>query len=104
VTEPLPAPRSDDDSYDVLDDAINVLAQRRGLWLGDDRILIHLLASLIDQAIRALPEAVTSARLNDASWDDIATLIGTSTEEAQLRFDPGSPIADRRWPWPTDTG
>ncbi len=98
----LPAPRTDGDSYDVLDEAITTLAQRRGLWLGDELMHIHLLASLIDQAMRTLPEAVTTARLNDVSWDNIAVLIGTSTEEAQLRFDPDSPIADGRWPWPTD--
>ena len=97
----LPAPRTDADSYDVLDDAIADLAERRGLWLGDELIRIHLLASLIDQAIRWLPEAVTTARLNGANWNDIATLTGTSPDEARMRFDPDSPIADYRWPWPT---
>jgi hypothetical protein len=97
----LPAPRTDADSYDVLDDATAALAQRRCLNLADELILIHLLASLIDQALRWLPEAVTTAQLNGATWNDIATLIGTSTDEAQLRFDPDSPIADPRWPWPT---
>jgi hypothetical protein len=97
----LPAPRTDADSYDALDAAITALAHRRCLNLGDDLILIHLLASLIDQALRWLPEAVTTAHLNGATWNDIATLIGTSTDEAQLRFDPNSPIADHRWPWPT---
>jgi hypothetical protein len=97
----LPAPRTDADSYDVLDDATAALAQRRCLNLGDELMLIHLLASLIDQALRWLPEAVTTAHLNGATWNDIATLIGTSTDEAQLRFDPNSPIADPRWPWPT---
>ncbi len=48
---PLPTPRTDADTYDVLDDAIADLAHRRGLWLGDELILIHLLASLIDQAL-----------------------------------------------------
>jgi hypothetical protein len=60
--------------------------------------VIHLLASLIDQALRALPEAVTTARANGASWNDIAILTGTSPEEARLRFDPASPIADGKWP------
>ncbi|HEY2834256.1 MAG TPA: hypothetical protein VGJ14_17660 [Sporichthyaceae bacterium] len=99
---PLPAPRTDADSYAVLDDAIAALAQRRGLNLGDELAIIHLLASLIDQALRWLPEAITTPRLNGATWNDIATLIGTSAEEAQLRFDPDSPIADHRWPWPTN--
>jgi hypothetical protein len=99
----LPAPRTGEDSYDVLDDAIAALAQRRDLWPGDELMRIHLLASLIDQAIRWLPEAVTTARMNGVTWSDISVLIGTSPEEAQLRFDPDSPIADGRWPWPTDT-
>jgi hypothetical protein len=86
----------------VLDDAIAALAQRRGLNLGDELMIIHLLASLIDQALRWLPEAGTTARLNGATWNDIATLIGTSPEEARLRFHPDSPIADYRSPWPTD--
>jgi hypothetical protein len=98
---PLPTPRADADSYDVLDDAISDLAHRRSLWLGDELILIHLLASIIDQALRWLPAAVDTARANGASWNDIAVLIGTSNNEARLRFDPNSPIADGRWPWPT---
>lgn len=98
----LPAPRTGEDSYDILDDAVTELAQRRDLWLGDDLIRIHLLASLIDQAIRWLPEAVTTARANGASWHEIAVLIGASDDEAELRFDPHSPIADGRWPCDTD--
>lgn len=97
----LPEPCVGADSYDILDDAIADLAERRGLWLGDELNRIHLLASLIDQALRWLPEAVTTARANGASWNDIATLTGTSDDEARLRFDPDSPIADGRWPWPT---
>ena len=97
-----PGPRSDDDSYDVLDDAITALAQRRAAWLGDDTAVIHLLASLIDQAQRWLPELVHNARSNGANWNDIADLLGTSPDEARLRFDPDSPIADERWPYDTD--
>jgi hypothetical protein len=97
-----PAPRSDEDTFDLVDDAIAALAQRRGLWIGDDHILIHLLASLIDQAERCLPEAVYTARANGCSWNDIAQLLGTSPDEARLRFDPDSPIADGRWPLDVD--
>lgn len=90
-------PLSDDASYDVLDDAVTALADRRGLPVGDDTALIHLLASLIDQAERWLPHAVLDARENGATWQDIATLLATSPHEAELRYD--SPIADSRWPW-----
>ena len=95
-----PGPVTDADTFDVLDDALNALAERKGLWLGDDTVHIHLLASLIDQAQRALPEAVFTARENGATWADIAQLLATSPEEAHLRFDPDSPIADGRWPNP----
>jgi hypothetical protein len=103
MSQPPVPPRTDEDTFAVLDDALTALAQRRGAWLGDEHAAIGLLASLIDQALRALPEAVTTARANGTSWDDIAILTGTSPEEARLRFDPDSPIADGRWPWPTDT-
>lgn len=94
----LPAPRSDEDTFDAIDDALAALADRRGLWIGDDHVFIHLLASLIDQAERCLPEIVTNARANGSSWDEIAQLLGTSPDEVRLRFDPHSPVADGRWP------
>jgi hypothetical protein len=97
---PISGPISDADTYDVIDDAVAALAGRRGgLWLGDDTVLIHLLASLIHQAERWLPHAVDGARADGATWDDIAALLATSPHEAWLRFDPDSPVADPRWPW-----
>ena len=93
-----PGPRSGDGTYDLIDDALTALAERRGAWLGDDLTAITLIASLIDQAERCLPELVTSARLNDRTWDEIASALATSPAEARLRFDPQSPIADARWP------
>lgn len=98
MSSSLPAPLSDDDSFDVVDEAISELAGRCGLWIGDDAVLIHLLASLIAQAERCLPEAVLIARANGYGWDVIAQLLGTSPDEARLRFDPQSPVADGRWP------
>jgi len=94
-----PKPVSDDHSYAVIDDALAALAARRHSNLGDDIEAIALLASLIDQAERFLPELVTNARVNGASWPRIARTLGTSTEEARLRFSPDSPIADTRWPY-----
>jgi len=37
-------------------------------------------------------------RLNGHTWDQIARALATSPDEARLRFDPESPIADPRWP------
>lgn len=96
----LPTPATDDDTFDVIDDALAALAERKQLWLGDDLVLIHLLDCLIVQAERCLPEAVHGARDGGASWDDIAILLDTSPHEAWLRFGPDSPIADGRWPIP----
>ena len=92
-------PRSGDDTYDLIDQALYQLAERRKAWLGDPITAITLLASLIDQAERMHPEHVLLARDNDASWHDIATALATSPEQAELRYSPGSPVADSRWPY-----
>jgi hypothetical protein len=100
VTEPLTPepPRSGDDTCDLIDDALYQLAERRGKWLGDPVAAITLLASLIDQAERMLPENVLTARDHGASWHDIAIALATSPEQAELGYSPDSPIADSRWP------
>jgi len=95
----IPGPRSGDNTYDLIDDALDVLAERRGAWLGDDLTAITLIASLTGQAERFLPELVTSARLNGHTWDQIAAALATSPEQAQLRYGPRSPAADARWPY-----
>jgi hypothetical protein len=95
----VPAPRSGDDTYDLIDDALFKLAERRGAPLGDDLTAITLIASLIDQAERFLPDLVTNARLNGHTWDQIAQALATSPEQAQLRYGDESPIADTRWPY-----
>lgn len=88
MTTPSPGPRSGDDTYDLIDDALARLAERRGAWLGDDLAAITLLASLIDPAERCLPELVTNGRLNGHTWDQIARALATSPDEARLHFDP----------------
>jgi len=87
-------PHSDDDTHDLIDDALYHLAERRGAWLGDPLTVVILLASLIDQAERMLPEHVLEALDNDATWHDIAVALATSPEQAELRYSPGSPVAD----------
>ena len=94
-----PDPHSGDDTFDLIDDALATLAERRGAWLGDDLTAVTLIASPIDQAERCLPELVASARLNGHTWHQIARALATSPDQARFRFDPGSPIADSRWPY-----
>ena len=92
-------PHSGDDTYDLIDDALCRLAERRGKWLGDPLTAITLIASLVDQAERMLPEHVLLALDNNATWHDIATALATSPEQAELRYSPDSPVADSRWPY-----
>ncbi len=72
MTSNQPSPRSGDDTYDLIDDALTALARRRGLWLGDDLTAIALVTSLIDQADRFLPQFVHDARANGHTWHEIA--------------------------------
>ncbi len=92
-------PRSGDDTCDLIDQALYQLAERRKAWLSDPIAAITLIASLIDQAERFLPEHVLEARANGATWTDIAAALATSPEQAELRYDPDSPVADARWPY-----
>ena len=93
------APRSGDDAYDLIDHALHQLAERRHQWLGDPLAAITLLASLTDQAERMLPELVLEARDHGATWHHIATALATSPEQAELTYNPESPVADTRWPY-----
>ena len=92
-------PRSGDDTCDLIDDALYQLAERRKAWLGEPLAIRTLLASLIDQAERMLPEHVLEARDHGATWHDIATALATSPEQAELLYSPDSPVADSRWPY-----
>jgi hypothetical protein len=58
-----------------------------------------LIASLIDQAERMIPQLAHDARENGATWHDIATAPATSPEQAGHRYSPDSPVADSRWPY-----
>ena len=63
MTEPMTPvpPHSGDDTYDLTDHALYQLAERRQRWLGDPLAAITLIASLIDQAERMLPEQVAES-------------------------------------------
>src|ERR1035441_4503490 len=92
-------PRSGDDTYDLIDDPLYQLAERRGKWLGDPIAAMTLIASLIGQAERMIPQLAHDARENGATWHDIATALATSPEQAEHRYSPDSPVADSRWPY-----
>jgi hypothetical protein len=98
MTSNNPSPRSDADTFDLIDDALAILAERRDRWLGDDLTTMSLIASLIEQAERFLPQLVHDARANGHTWHEIAHALGTSPDDARLRYDPESPVADNRWP------
>jgi len=87
---------SDDDTHDLIDDALAELARRRGSWIGDDITAMTLIASLIEQAERFLPQMVTNARLNGHSWDEIARGISTSPRKPTCGSTPNprSPTPD----------
>ena len=91
-----PGPHSGDDTYDLIDDALTTLAERRGAWLGDDRTAITLVASLIGQAERCLPELVTNARLNGHTWEQTAQSPGHQPRRRPAALPPR--ISHRRRP------
>jgi len=104
VTDPLAPvpPHSGGDTWDLTENALRELAERRGRWLGDPLTAITLLASLIDQAERMIPELAADARRKHASWTDIATALGTSPEQAEFRYSRRSPVRDTREPYDPD--
>ena len=95
-------PRSGEDTYDLIDGALYQLAERRKAWLGDPVAAITLLASLIEQAGRMIPDLAADARRKHASWTDIATALGTSPEQAELQYSRRSPVRDTREPYDPD--
>lgn len=93
-------PRSGDDAtFEVVDGAVGALGLARGLWMGEDRVMIHLVASVIEQAERFLPYLVAEARAEGRPWEEIAGLLGIDVEQARSRFDQASPVADTRSMW-----
>jgi hypothetical protein len=83
----LPAPRTDNDSLDILSQAIDDPARRRTpYWLGDSAVRLHALASLIAQARQLLPQAVRDARDQELTWTQIGELTGTTPATAARRY------------------
>jgi len=83
----LPAPRVDDDSLEVLNDAIDTLAAlRTTYWLGDSAVHLHALVSLIAQTENLLHDAVHDARDQQFTWHQIGQLLNTSPATAARRY------------------
>ena len=83
----LPAPLADDDSLQVLDQAIDQLARlRTPYWLGDSGVRLHALASLITQTEQLLPQAVHHARDQELTWAEIGELLGVTAATAARRY------------------
>lgn len=79
----LPAPRADDDSALVLEQALDDLARLpTAYWLGDSGVRLHTLVSLIMQAQQMLPAAIDHARDQELTWTEIAQLLGVSPSTA----------------------
>ena len=104
MTDPIPPapPHSGNDTWDLVEDALRELADRRDRWLGDPLTAIIMLASLTGQAERMIPELAADARSNHASRADIATAPGTSPDQAELHYSRRSPARDTREPCDPD--
>lgn len=84
-----PAPRIDDHSAAVLNEAIDALARlRTPYWLGDNAVRLHALTSLIRQAEQLLPQAVADGRDQGLTWKEIGQLLNTSPTAAARRYRP----------------
>ncbi len=79
----LPAPRTSDDSFEILSQATGSLTQfRTAHWLGDSAVHLQCLASLIAQAEQLLPQAVHEARDQELTWTQIGELLNTTAATA----------------------
>lgn len=80
-------PSVGDDSERAVDAAVVALGELRGLGLpGDAAAALHLLASIVAEAGRHLPAAVTDARDQGCSWAQIADLLGVTRASAWQRY------------------
>ena len=91
-----PDPRSGEDTFDLIDDAVAKLADRREVWLGDDLAAIALIASLIDQAERCLPNwSTTPGQMNTTGRRLLERSAPTLTRlDCDSTPNPQSPTAD----------
>ena len=86
TTADLPAPRVDDDSLAVLNDAIDTLRRRRTVyWLGDTSVHLHALASLPRKPNDFYPTLSTTPA-NKNSPGLIGQLLNLAPSTAARRF------------------
>ena len=78
-----------DDIGDLIEESLVALAQRRAVWLGDEKAAIHLLANLADKTADALAQRIRVARAAGSSWEEIADVLGATPTEVRLRFADG---------------
>jgi len=77
----------DDDSAQVLDDAVYYLSiYRMPMGYGDGLLRVHALALLIAQANTIMADAVADARDQDHPWAEIAAQLGVNTQTARRRY------------------
>ena len=90
--EEMPTPVVDDLSATILGEAIDTLGElRTPYWLGDSAVRLHALASLLKQGQALLPGAVTGARDQGLTWDQIGQLLGLTGPAAARRYRPATP-------------
>jgi hypothetical protein len=80
-------PYTDDATMTLIEQAVETLVLLRApMSLGDAAATISVLVSLITEADSQLPDAVTDARDQDYTWDQIASRLGTTATTARRRY------------------
>lgn len=78
---------TDHRTHDVLDDALDQIADQRGLNLAHDTALLSALASMRLQITEMLEHAIAESDLGySVTIDDIADALGITTTHAQHRY------------------
>ncbi|PWJ45814.1 hypothetical protein SAMN06264364_15013 [Quadrisphaera granulorum] len=78
----------DEHTDGIADAALAQLASVRQAWLGDPLTSIALITALVQQYQRYLPELVDEARQEEASWAQVAAVLGMPADVAAERYDP----------------
>ena len=86
---PYPKPAPDQDVAEIIDAAIERLADQRRLpWLGHGPHQVHLIATLIAELRQRLTDAIVLAHDQELESSDIARIAGLSLHETRLLTDP----------------